>query len=78
MFCVTPALEFRKSIGGEERILSHNYDLMRRGAALLAESLGTEVMQNEEENLVACMVGRFIDQALPPTARWCFNIEGGS
>jgi len=52
---LSEAFDFRKDCGGEDRIMSYNHELCLEGAALLAERFGTEVMQNEEKSMIACM-----------------------
>jgi selenocysteine lyase/cysteine desulfurase len=57
--CIPAALEWRKRITwgnktGEEAIISYNKDLARRGGRLVANMLGTEVMDNEESTLGDC------------------------
>ncbi|KAG2188604.1 hypothetical protein INT44_001359 [Umbelopsis vinacea] len=50
------ALEYRESLGGEEKIQEYCGDLARRGGELVAKILNTEVMENEEKTLTALMV----------------------
>ncbi|KAI8577367.1 hypothetical protein K450DRAFT_252150 [Umbelopsis ramanniana AG] len=50
------ALEYRESLGGEEKIQEYCGNLARRGGELVAKILGTEVMENEEKTLTAMMV----------------------
>lgn len=57
--CIPAALEWRKRITygdktGEEAIMRYNKDLARRGGRLVAEMLGTEVMDNDELTLGDC------------------------
>lgn len=51
------ALDFRKSIGGEERITEYCHNLAVEGGELIAKILGTEVMRNAEggDELIANM-----------------------
>ncbi|KAG7087814.1 hypothetical protein E1B28_013754 [Marasmius oreades] len=42
------ALDFRMSIGGEEKIVRYSRDMAVRGSNRLAEILGTEVMKNDD------------------------------
>ncbi|RIB04131.1 pyridoxal phosphate-dependent transferase [Gigaspora rosea] len=44
---VLPALEFRRAIGGEEKILTYCHDLAVKGGKLIASILGTEIMGPE-------------------------------
>jgi hercynylcysteine S-oxide lyase len=50
------ALEYRESLGGEQKIQEYCGDLARRGGELVAKILGTDVMENEERTLTVCMV----------------------
>lgn len=50
------ALEYRESLGGEEKIQEYCGNLARRGGELVAKILGTEVLENEEKTLTALMV----------------------
>ena len=57
--CIHAALKWRNRITwgdktGEEAIISYNKNLARRGGQLVAEMLGTEVMENEERTLGDC------------------------
>jgi selenocysteine lyase/cysteine desulfurase len=57
--CIPAALRWRERITwgsktGEEAIISYNKDLARRGGQLVAEILGTEVMDNAESTLGDC------------------------
>jgi hypothetical protein len=55
---VKPALEFREWIGGEVAITEYCHDLALRGGRRLAEIMGTELMDNSENNeLTLNMVG---------------------
>ncbi|KFA68942.1 hypothetical protein S40285_05435 [Stachybotrys chlorohalonatus IBT 40285] len=50
--CVKDAIEWRKHyLGGEERILNYLWDLNKRGSALVAEKLGTFVLENKAGTL---------------------------
>ncbi|KAK4684179.1 hercynylcysteine S-oxide lyase, partial [Tremellales sp. Uapishka_1] len=53
---VLDAIAFRKSIGGEERIMKYCHSLAVAGGKRVAKILGTDVIENEERNLTACMV----------------------
>ncbi|KAI9494038.1 pyridoxal phosphate-dependent transferase [Zychaea mexicana] len=53
--CVGDALDFRNSLGGEEAIQSYCNDLARQGGQLLAEALGTEVLENVDNSLTVAM-----------------------
>ncbi|KAK7037591.1 hypothetical protein VNI00_011083 [Paramarasmius palmivorus] len=49
------ALDFRASLGGEERIIEYCHDLAVKGGRRLAEILHTEGMESNDE-LIGCMV----------------------
>ncbi|KAI8137722.1 pyridoxal phosphate-dependent transferase [Fennellomyces sp. T-0311] len=53
--CVGAALDFRKSIGGEEAIQKYCNDLARKGGQLVADICGTEVLENEDKTLTVAM-----------------------
>ncbi|KAK4510466.1 Senecionine N-oxygenase [Mucor velutinosus] len=44
--CVEAAVEFRKSIGGEDAIMTYCHDLAAKGGEIAAKILGTKVMAN--------------------------------
>ncbi|KAL9541866.1 hypothetical protein PS6_010099 [Mucor atramentarius] len=44
--CIEAAVEFRKSLGGEDAIMAYCHDLAIKGGAIAAEILGTKVMEN--------------------------------
>jgi len=53
--CVPHAIEWRRDVlGGEEKILAYLWDLNKTGAKLIAEQLGTEVMDNSQGTLTNC------------------------
>ncbi|KAH0276863.1 PLP-dependent transferase, partial [Aureobasidium melanogenum] len=57
--CIPAALNWRKRIAfgektGEEAIMSYNKELARKGGQLVADILGTEVLDNEELTLGDC------------------------
>lgn len=52
--CVTEALKFRDRLGGEKRIRQYCFELAQRGARLMADILGTEVMDNSSGTLAQC------------------------
>ncbi|KAK0766332.1 hypothetical protein N5P37_000053 [Trichoderma harzianum] len=53
--CVKDAVKYRKEVlGGEERILSYLWDLNKKGSKLVAEKLGTEVLENSKGTLTNC------------------------
>lgn len=53
---VPAALEFRKKLGGERKIMEHNHDLVLQGAALFAKLMDTEVLQSPEQVANMCDV----------------------
>ncbi|KAI8970339.1 pyridoxal phosphate-dependent transferase [Mycotypha africana] len=54
--CVETALKYRESIGGEEKIRQYTHDIAVKGGQLVAEMLGTRVMENSTKTLTASMV----------------------
>jgi selenocysteine lyase/cysteine desulfurase len=59
---VKDAIEWRRSIGGEDRIIAWQTDLAKRGGRRVAEILGTEVLDNESGTLTNCGM---VNVALP-------------
>jgi hypothetical protein len=55
MISVNAALDFRKKLGGEKRIIDYNLTLARQGGAAAAKILGTETMDTKNGELTACM-----------------------
>ncbi|CAO3622358.1 unnamed protein product [Cunninghamella blakesleeana] len=53
---IPEVIKYRESLGGEEAIMKYNHDLAVRGGALVAEILGTQVLENDDKTLTACMV----------------------
>ncbi|KAI9494039.1 pyridoxal phosphate-dependent transferase [Zychaea mexicana] len=53
--CINAAFDFRESIGGEEAIQKYCNDLARQGGQLVAEALGTEVLENQDKTLTVAM-----------------------
>ncbi|KAI9255617.1 pyridoxal phosphate-dependent transferase [Phascolomyces articulosus] len=53
--CIIAALDFRASLGGEERIQKYCNDLARQGGELVAKTLGTEVLENCDKTLTVAM-----------------------
>jgi hypothetical protein len=51
---VPAALKYRESIGGEKAILKYCHDLAKEGGDLVAQILGTQVLENEEGTLGNC------------------------
>ncbi|KAI9255202.1 pyridoxal phosphate-dependent transferase [Phascolomyces articulosus] len=54
--CVGPAIEYRKSLGGEDAIREYCHNLAVEGGNLVAERLGTQVMDNQDHTLIGSMV----------------------
>lgn len=64
--CLKDAIAWRRDVlGGEEKIIAGLWDLNKRGGRIVAERLGTEVMDNSTGTLTNC--GMF-NVALPV---WC-------
>ncbi|WWD07144.1 hypothetical protein V865_005241 [Kwoniella europaea PYCC6329] len=55
-FSVNDAIEFRKSIGGEKRIMQYCHTLAVQGGKRLRKKWGTEVMDTPKGELTAAMV----------------------
>ncbi|ORX62153.1 PLP-dependent transferase [Hesseltinella vesiculosa] len=53
--CIDDALSFRESLGGEQAIQDYCHRLAIEGGHAVAEILGTEVLENEDKSLTACM-----------------------
>ncbi|TFB02664.1 hypothetical protein CCMA1212_005449 [Trichoderma ghanense] len=63
IFCVKDAVAYRRDVlGGEERILEYLWDLNKKGSRLVAERLGTEVLENGKGTLTNCAMANI---ALP-------------
>jgi selenocysteine lyase/cysteine desulfurase len=56
------AIDFRKWLGGEEKIMSYAHKVAKEGGRAMAKILGTETMEVQDEqeqtDLIACMVSR--------------------
>lgn len=52
--CIPAAIRFRQSLGGEAAILSYCHELAKDAAALVAQMLGTEVLENSTGTLTNC------------------------
>ncbi|KAM7217005.1 Pyridoxal phosphate-dependent transferase [Rhypophila decipiens] len=53
--CVKDSIQWRHDVlGGEDRILAYQRDLARKGGRLVAEALGTWVLDNEAGTLTEC------------------------
>lgn len=50
------AIDYRQALGGESAIMEYCHNLAVEGGALVAEYLGTSVMENPERTLTAAMV----------------------
>ncbi|KAK1981378.1 pyridoxal phosphate-dependent transferase [Colletotrichum cereale] len=60
--CVKHAIEWRKSIGGEDRIMEYLWTLAKEGGKKVAAALGTFVLDNKSETLTKCAM---VNVALP-------------
>ncbi|KAI9838818.1 MAG: hypothetical protein M1837_002311 [Sclerophora amabilis] len=53
--CIPDAIAFREEVcGGEQKIRKYCHELAREGGKLVANALGTEVMENESGTLMEC------------------------
>lgn len=52
--CIPKALEWRKGLGGEKAIIEYCTKLAQDAGQLLAQSLGTEVLDNKTKTLSQC------------------------
>lgn len=52
--CIPKALEWRKELGGEKVIIEYCTKLAKDAGHLVAEALGTELMDNKTETLSQC------------------------
>lgn len=59
-------IQWRKDIGGEERIMEYCHSLAVEGGKRIAEKWGTKVMENEEGSLTAAMVNVELPDVPPP------------
>lgn len=51
VLCIPAALRFREVVcGGEDRIMAYAQDIGHRGAQLIAQRLGTEVLERDRES----------------------------
>jgi selenocysteine lyase/cysteine desulfurase len=59
--CVAEAIKWREQVcGGEKAIYEYCRDLVRKGAKTVASILGTEVLENEEDNLQDCCMSMIL------------------
>ena len=59
LLTIADAIEFRKSIGGEERIMQYNHSLAVQGGRKLRKLFGTSILENAnlgQGELTAAMV----------------------
>ncbi|KAG4065742.1 hypothetical protein HA402_012420 [Bradysia odoriphaga] len=56
---VTAALQFREDVGGEEAIMSYTHQLAIDGGRYIANVLGTEVLQDDDQ------IANLVDVRLP-------------
>ena len=53
--CVPAAVKYREEVlGGEARITEYIQSIAKRGAEIIADKLGTEILDNEEGTLTKC------------------------
>ncbi|KAK7450744.1 hypothetical protein CaCOL14_007104 [Colletotrichum acutatum] len=60
--CVRHSIEWRKSLGGEDKILEYLQTLAKKGGKKIAAILGTFILDNKTETLTKCAM---INVALP-------------
>uniref|UniRef100_L2G240 Aminotransferase family protein n=1 Tax=Colletotrichum fructicola (strain Nara gc5) TaxID=1213859 RepID=L2G240_COLFN len=60
--CVKDAIEWRKSIGGEDKIIKYTWTLARAGGERAAAILGTFIMDNKAGTMTKCSL---VNVALP-------------
>ncbi|EFQ33743.1 hypothetical protein CGRA01v4_12298 [Colletotrichum graminicola] len=60
--CVKHAIEWRKSIGGEDKIFEYLWTLAKEGGKKVAAALGTFILDNKSETLTKCAM---VNVALP-------------
>ncbi|WWD20884.1 hypothetical protein CI109_105361 [Kwoniella shandongensis] len=65
-FSVIKALEFRRSIGGEDRIMNYTHTLAVEGAKRVRKIWGTQIMENSDGELTASMCNVEIPYASSP------------
>lgn len=54
-FVVPEAIQWREEVcGGEEAIMNYNISLAQKGGQIVADILGTEILDNEEKTLTKC------------------------
>ncbi|KAL0944986.1 aminotransferase family protein [Colletotrichum truncatum] len=63
--CVKDAIEWRKSIGGEDKIIEYIWTLAKEGGKKAADILGTFIMDNKAETMTKCGM---VNVALPMVA----------
>ncbi|KAF6812850.1 aminotransferase family protein [Colletotrichum plurivorum] len=61
-FCVKDAIEWRRSVGGEKKILEYTWNLAKEGGKKAAAILGTYILDNKAETLTKCSM---VNVALP-------------
>jgi hercynylcysteine S-oxide lyase len=72
--CVSTAIAYRtERLGGEDAIAGHLNALARQAGALVAEKLGTQVLENEEATLGNCA---FSNVRLPLDAQELLKVPG--
>jgi hypothetical protein len=73
--CVPAAIEYRKSLGGEDAICNYLSTLARRGGEIVSKILGTETLENEEGTLGNCA---FSNVRLPLDPQTILALNGDS
>lgn len=71
--CIIPAIDFRKSIGGEKAIHDYCYNLCRKVAEMVTQDIwpGTKVLENSTQTLVTSMVNIEV-----PIAKFAADVGG--
>ncbi|KAL7415115.1 PLP-dependent transferase [Mrakia frigida] len=62
---ISPAMDFRDWLGGEQAITIYCHDLALKGGARMAELLGTGIMDNKKGELTANMVNVYFPDNFP-------------
>ncbi|KZL67612.1 aminotransferase family protein [Colletotrichum tofieldiae] len=60
--CVKHSIEWRKSIGGEDKIMEYLWTLAKEGGKKVAATLGTFILDNKSETMTKCAM---VNVALP-------------
>lgn len=62
---IKASYEFRKAIGGEDKIREYCYQLAKDGGELVARQLGTEVLTGKQDDIITSMVNVRVPLELP-------------